>query len=73
LFYVSVNGTQPKEVSMQITLSQFEAIDTCLLDACIDATSLSFTDDFASALECAAQIVSHGLLGLIEVVDEEAI
>ena len=43
-----------------------------LLDACIDATSLAFVDDFASAEECAAHIVTLGLLGSIEVLDEEA-
>jgi hypothetical protein len=43
-----------------------------LLDACIDATSLAFVDDFASVEECAAHIVTLGLLGSIEVLDEEA-
>lgn len=43
----------------------------CLLDACIDATSYDYANDFASSLECAAFIVSQGLLGLIVVVDEE--
>jgi hypothetical protein len=43
-----------------------------LLDACVEATSLAFVDDFASAEECAAHIVAQGLLGLINVVDVEA-
>lgn len=43
-----------------------------LLDACIDAVGLEYTNDFASALECAAHIVTGGLLGTIEVLDEEA-
>lgn len=43
-----------------------------LLDACIDATSFAFVDDFASAEECAAHIITMGLLGTIEVVDEVA-
>jgi hypothetical protein len=43
-----------------------------LLDLCIDATSYDFASDFADALECAAHIVMRGLLGQIEVTDEEA-
>lgn len=44
-----------------------------LLDACIDATSLAFVDDFADALECAANIVSLCLLCQIEVLDREQV
>ena len=82
---------------MQITLHQFEQIDSLmaqllrmgefeacadprgyirtsnhLLDACIEATSYDFANDFASSLECAAHIVASGLLGTIAVVDGEA-
>lgn len=42
-----------------------------LLDACIDVVGLDFVNDFASALECAAHIVTLGLLGQIDVLDEE--
>lgn len=82
---------------MEITLTQFEQIDslmgdlirmgafeTCadprgyirtenrLLDACIDACGTEFVDGYASALECAADIVASGLVGTIDVVDEYA-
>lgn len=40
-----------------------------LFDACVDATSYDYANDFASALECAAFIVTGGLLGTIEVLD----
>lgn len=43
-----------------------------LFDACVDALGYDFANDFASALDCAAHVVSAGLLGTIEVVDEEA-
>ena len=43
-----------------------------LLDACIEATSYDFANDFASALECAAHIITRGLLGQIEVLDGES-
>jgi hypothetical protein len=43
-----------------------------LLDACIAATSYDYANDFASGLECAAHIVTGGLLGTLEVVDEVA-
>lgn len=42
-----------------------------LLDAVIDATSYDFANDFPCALECAAHIVTLGLLGQIEVLDGE--
>lgn len=42
-----------------------------LLDACIDALGFAYVDDFADALECAAHVVAAGLLGTIEVLDEE--
>lgn len=42
-----------------------------LFDACVVATSYDFASDFPSALECAAHIVTKGLLGLIVVVDGE--
>lgn len=43
-----------------------------LFDACIDATSYDFANDFADGLECAAHLVTLGLLGQIEVLDEVA-
>jgi hypothetical protein len=43
-----------------------------LLDACIDAFGLDYADSFASAEECAAAIVTGGLLGSITVIDEVA-
>ena len=46
-------------------------VENRLLDACIDATSPAFVDDYASALECAAWIVTQGLLGQVDVVDGE--
>lgn len=79
---------------MQITLSQFEAIDsafqemmrlgsfeTCadprkwirssnvLLDACIDALGLDYVNNFASAEECAANVITQALLSADMVVD----
>lgn len=42
-----------------------------LLDACIDACGLAHVDGFASALECAADLVSRALLGSVEVLDGE--
>ncbi len=44
-----------------------------LFDACVDALGFPYTNDFASAEECAAHIVARGLLGTIEVADEEAL
>lgn len=41
-----------------------------LFDALVDAFGLAFTDDFASALECAAFVVTQALLGLTIVTDE---
>lgn len=43
-----------------------------LLDACIDAVGLAYANDFACGLECAAHIVTGGLLGTIQVIDVEA-
>lgn len=43
-----------------------------LLDACIDACGLTFVDGYASALDCAADLVARALLGSVEVLDEEA-
>ena len=43
-----------------------------LLDACIDAMGLAYVDGFAGAEECAAAIVTGGLLGQIDVLDVEA-
>lgn len=43
-----------------------------LFDACVEATSYAYANDFASGLECAAHIVTAGLLGTIAVVDAEA-
>ena len=83
---------------MQITLTQFEAIDgllgsllrmgpfeTCadprgyiatsnrLFDACVDAIGYVAADAFASAEECAADLIARGLLGTVEVIDVEAV
>ncbi len=44
-----------------------------LFDACVDAFGLAYCDDFASALDCAAFIVTQCLLCQIEVLDEEAV
>ena len=41
-----------------------------LLDACIDACGFEFVDGYASAFECAADIVARALIGTIDVVDE---
>lgn len=43
-----------------------------LFDALVDALGFAFVDDYASALECAAFVVTQGLLGQIEVLDAEA-
>lgn len=43
-----------------------------LLDACIDACGMGFANGYASALECAADIVARALIGTIDVVDEYA-
>jgi hypothetical protein len=43
-----------------------------LLDACIDALGMTFVDGYASALECAADVVTRALLGSVEVLDGEA-
>jgi len=40
-----------------------------LLDACIDAMGYAYVDGFASAEECAAAIVTAGLLSSTFVVD----
>lgn len=42
-----------------------------LFDACVDAVGYPYTNDFASALECAATIVAGALLGTIEVSDPD--
>lgn len=42
-----------------------------LLDACIDAMGFAWVDDFASAEEAAAAIVTHALLSATFVVDGE--
>ena len=80
---------------MQVTLPQFEMIDslmaqllrmgefeTCadprayirtsnrLFDACVDAVGYDYANDFASALECAADLVARALLGTIAVLDD---
>lgn len=43
-----------------------------LLDACIEAIGYDASNAFASTIDCAASIVTAGLLGTIEVLDEEA-
>jgi len=42
-----------------------------LFDACVDACGLAHVDGFASALDCAADLVSRALIGTVEVLDEE--
>ena len=41
-----------------------------LLDACVEATSLDYTDGFASAVDAAAAILTGALIGTVEIVDE---
>lgn len=41
-----------------------------LLDTCIDAMGLAYVDDFASAEECAAHIVTRAMTELSFVTDE---
>ena len=43
-----------------------------LLDALVDVFGLPYVNDFASALECAAFVVTQALTGMVEVLDEEA-
>jgi len=43
-----------------------------LFDLCVEATSFDYVNDYADAIECAARIVTLGLLGQIEILDEEA-
>lgn len=43
-----------------------------LFDACVDAFGFAASDDYASALEWAAEIVARALIGTLPVVDEVA-
>lgn len=43
-----------------------------LLDACIDGTTYDYASSYASAVECAAEIVACALIGKVDVVDELA-
>jgi hypothetical protein len=42
-----------------------------LFDACVDAIGYAAANDYADALECAAAIVTGGLLGTVEILDGE--
>ena len=46
--------------------------ENILFDECVVATGYEYANSFATATECAAQIVANGLLGIIDVVDVEA-
>lgn len=41
-----------------------------LFGACVDALGYACANSFSSALECAAAVVTGGLLGTVEVLDE---
>jgi len=41
-----------------------------LLDACVDAMGLNYADGFASAIDCAAAILTGCMLCTIDIVDE---
>lgn len=43
-----------------------------LLDACIEAIGYDAANDFPSAIDCAASILTDCLIGKVEVVDMEA-
>lgn len=44
--------------------------DNRLFDACVDALGLDYANDFASAIECAAHVVTRALTELSFVTDE---
>ena len=41
-----------------------------LLDACVDAMGLDYSDSFGSAIDCAAAILTGCMVCTIEIVDE---
>jgi hypothetical protein len=43
-----------------------------LMDACVEAIGLDAASDFACAIDCAAHILIHSLVGDVDVVDVEA-
>lgn len=43
-----------------------------LLDACVEATSLSYVDEFGSTIDCAAHILTAAMIGCIGIADMEA-
>lgn len=45
--------------------------ENTLYDALVDALGRPFVDDFASALDCAAAVVTAALLGTCAVTDEQ--
>lgn len=49
----------------------YVATENVLFDKLVDALGLDYVNDYASTLECAAAVVTAGLLGTIAVVDEE--
>ncbi len=48
------------------------AAENRLHDLCIDALGFGHANAFASALDCAADVVARALLGQVEVIDENA-
>ena len=43
-----------------------------LMDACVDAIGLTASQDFASAIDCAAHILTDCLTGKMETIDRRA-
>lgn len=41
-----------------------------LLDACVEAVGLDYADGFASAIDCAAAILTGCMLCAVEIIDE---
>lgn len=54
------------------TVQQFFLPEWMLFDKLVDVMGLAYVDDFASALDCAAFVVTQCLLCQIEVLDQEA-
>lgn len=55
----------------EATVAQFFRPEWELLDALVEVFGLDFVNDHASALDCAAFVVTQALLRQIEVADEE--
>jgi len=53
---------------------QFKKTKGIFIDGviCSPKSALDYVNDYADAIECAARIVTLGLLGQIEILDEEA-